>query len=293
VPLLALGLLTVLLGIAALVIDAGSWYRTQRHLQSVADAAALAAAQELPARDAGAAAEVATRYAAANEGALEGRPEFSTATLPNDTVAVTATDEAPAFFARIFGIESITVRARAAARALPLVEARRVVPIAVSESNPVIVCGTACYGSEVTLSYDNKLIGMPGAFGFLDLANSNGAVGTPTLSDWVRDGYPDPVPLGDYDSEPGNRFESGPVRASLDELATTHRTVLFPVYSSVAGSGAGGRYTIVGFAGFSITSWDPQGNDTTITGSFRELVRHGIGSRDAPYFGAKTVSLVR
>ena len=33
---------------AALVIDGGSWWRAQRHLQTSADAAALAGAQDLP-----------------------------------------------------------------------------------------------------------------------------------------------------------------------------------------------------------------------------------------------------
>ena len=42
--------MVVLLGMAGLVIDVGSWYRSQRNLQSDADAAALAGAQELPER---------------------------------------------------------------------------------------------------------------------------------------------------------------------------------------------------------------------------------------------------
>src|SRR3954469_13612856 len=40
--------MVVLLGMAGLVIDVGSWYRAPRNLQSDADAAALAGAQELP-----------------------------------------------------------------------------------------------------------------------------------------------------------------------------------------------------------------------------------------------------
>ena len=40
--------MVVLLGMAGLVIDVGSWYRSQRDLQADADAAALAGAQDLP-----------------------------------------------------------------------------------------------------------------------------------------------------------------------------------------------------------------------------------------------------
>ena len=41
-------ILTVIVGMAALVVDVGSWYQAHRHLQTAADAAALAGAQELP-----------------------------------------------------------------------------------------------------------------------------------------------------------------------------------------------------------------------------------------------------
>ena len=41
-------ILTALVGMAALVVDVGSWYQAQRKLQTAADAAALAGAQELP-----------------------------------------------------------------------------------------------------------------------------------------------------------------------------------------------------------------------------------------------------
>ena len=40
--------LVALLGVVALVLDVGSWFREQRDTQSAADAAALAAAQALP-----------------------------------------------------------------------------------------------------------------------------------------------------------------------------------------------------------------------------------------------------
>jgi len=45
--------LVVLLGMAALVLDIGSWYRADRSTQSTADAAALAGAQKLPPRPRG------------------------------------------------------------------------------------------------------------------------------------------------------------------------------------------------------------------------------------------------
>ena len=55
---------TVLLGMAAVVVDVGSWFVDRRALQASVDAAALAAAQDLP--DTGFAASTARAYAAKN-----------------------------------------------------------------------------------------------------------------------------------------------------------------------------------------------------------------------------------
>ena len=293
-PLLALGLLSVLLGIAALVIDVGAWYQAKHRLQSVADAAALAAVQELPAADPGPAAEVAARFAKVNGSPLGSPPRFTSTELPYDTVEVVVEREHPAFFARIFGIDSVTIRARAVAEARPLAETSRVAPLAVSAANPVLLCGARCFGETVTLTYDSDVIGAPGAFGFIDLANSHGSVPEPELAGWVRSGYSDDLPVGLYESIPGNRFNGRSVRDALDELAATGRAVLLPVYSAVAGSGENALYTVVGFAGFSVSAWEPnaEGSVTTITGSFRQLVARGTGAPRTPYFGAKTVRLV-
>jgi len=54
-----------LLGMTALVLDVGSWYRAKRQLQSTADAAALAGAQALP-DNPGNAPGLANQYAADN-----------------------------------------------------------------------------------------------------------------------------------------------------------------------------------------------------------------------------------
>lgn len=286
-------LLALLVFTAAFVIDVGSWYLSQRRLQSAVDAAALAAAAQLPG-DTAAATAAAERYAALNGGALASDPVFSTRYLPADTVEVDAEREAPLFFARVVGVEGVTVHAHAVATAAPLVSAARVIPIGVSRGTPVLVCGPACFGETATLEYDRATVGAPGAFAYLDLANARGAVGTPTLAAWVRDGYPDEVPLGAYDSDPGNRWDSGPVRGALDALVAARATVLLPVYAGVSGRGANARYDIVGFAGFRLLARDTHGGGTesTLTGTFVTYVHQGAGGPPAEYFGAKSVSLV-
>ena len=55
----------VLIGMGALVIDGGRWFQTQRHLQTAADAAALAGVQNLPS-DPTTAQSIANTYAQDN-----------------------------------------------------------------------------------------------------------------------------------------------------------------------------------------------------------------------------------
>ena len=64
---LTLVFLVVLLGMAALVLDIGSWYRADRATQNTADAAALAGAQALPS-DPGNANTLALQYMTKNGG---------------------------------------------------------------------------------------------------------------------------------------------------------------------------------------------------------------------------------
>ena len=120
-------IVVVLLGMAALVIDVGYAYYAHRSLQSSADAAALAGAQELP--DAARAQSVATSYGGQNGGknAHSNIPGVaSTVTtrcltsVPGcDPVnAVVVTERAarvPTIFAKLLGIDHFDVKAKATA----------------------------------------------------------------------------------------------------------------------------------------------------------------------------------
>lgn len=122
--LLAL-VLIVLLGMGALVLDVDYAFYVQRSLQASADAAALAAAQELP--DPAAARSVGLQYGA-NSGGKNRRdnvPGVTTSVTtrcatyspcrPVNAVVVTETATVPTKFARVLGIDTFTIHARATA----------------------------------------------------------------------------------------------------------------------------------------------------------------------------------
>ena len=107
---LVVAVMTVVIGMAALVVDGGSWRRAQRHLQTAADAGALAGAQNLPTDQAGAR-STAVSYAQQN---YSGIPA-PTITFPDSgTIDVAAQTTAPGFLAKIYGsvFNTVTVRSR-------------------------------------------------------------------------------------------------------------------------------------------------------------------------------------
>jgi hypothetical protein len=284
-PLLALGLMVALLGMTGLVVDVASWYRAQRHAQAVADAVALAAAQDLPGATT-AATTTATSYATLNGGAIA-PPLFSPA---HDAITVEAHEQASAFFTRVFGLDHVTVHAKSTVTVYSLASIGNVVPIAINAHEPALNCtGKPCFGQETSLVL-GKIDGVGGGFGLLDYSNSNGNVSPSTLADWIMHGFPGELPIGQYQS-PGNRYNSAAVRNALASLASSHPTVLVPVYTAVSGSGTSGIFTIAGFGAFHVDSYD--GSSHVMTGSFQHVIAHGQHARGqgAKYYGVSQIGI--
>jgi Flp pilus assembly protein TadG len=281
--------LLAMLGMAAAVLDVGSWYRADRQLQTTVDAAALAAAQALPSDPDFARLELAPQYADKNGS----RDDLDTVSITktvvaNDTVTVTGSKSAPGFFSQVFGIDSVTVGATATARVGALATARGSSPIAVHVSHPDLQCDPAPCSEDPT-ELDLSKIDGPGAFHLINLDGVNGG-GTQTLADWIQYGY-DGEMSQDFFSETGNKLNSGPVRQALD--AVIGQELLFPVYDDHQGSGTNLEYNIIGWAGFVITGYDVSANKNLIFGHFTEVVWDGTfpTTPGGSNFGAWAVSL--
>jgi Putative Flp pilus-assembly TadE/G-like len=287
--LLTVLFLVVLCGMAAAVLDVGSWYREDRDLQATMDAAALAGAQALP-EDPGEAAALADQYAAKNGGGLD-TTQVTRTTIENDTIKVTGSRPAPGFFSKIFGIDSVTVNATAKARTGVLSTARWAAPIAVDERHPYLQGKR--WGEETTLELDT--LG-PGAYRLINIDGSYGGTNPATLGDWIREGYEGEAPLGDYYSDPGAKYNTNPnFKSALEDVSVTGQELLFPVYRSYREQGAGFVYEIVGWVGFVVTDFEIKGSkNNVITGYFTQVIWDGIYSEAAvpDDFGARAVSLI-
>jgi len=292
----------ILLGAVALTLDVGSWYREHRQAQTTADAAALAAAQVLP--DTNNATAIAQDYASKNGGGIDADKgiSFSSSIAPDDTITVHVTRQAPGFFSKLFSIDSTTVHAHAVARTGVPIDARWVAPIIVNKLHPMLsgVSATGvkcpCFGPDNITTLPLDKTGAPGAFDLVNLDTSvTGTIGASTLGQWILQGFSAYLPLGDYVSDPGAKWNDGPIQSALQARYGTD--LLFPVFDTLAGSGANAEYHIIGWVAFHlITDNAISGTSGSITGYFTQVIWDGIqsssGTTTTSDFGVHSIELI-
>jgi hypothetical protein len=293
--ILSILFLTVLIGATAMSLDVGSWFKAKRELQAQADAAALAGAQGLP-QGTDAATALAIQYAQANGGTLTPAGiSFSSDITTDDTISVQMSAPAPGFFSKLFGINSVTVGAHAAARTDNINEARFAAPIGVNVSHPYLSGPNCpCFKKATTLTMD--LVG-PGGFKLLNIDGSTGGTNPHTLAQWMESGLDAWMPVNaDYYSDPGAKFNSSGMQQALQD--NIGQELLFPVYDRVDQQGSNLYYHVIGWVGFYLTGYTVQGNGGTVSGWFTEMIGEGIQGQtgnnngNAQNFGASSVQLI-
>jgi len=292
--------MVMFMGMAALVLDVGNWFRDKRRLQGTVDAAALAGAQQLPDDSAGAQSQ-ALSYANKNGGDVAGANIVITSQYQaNDTISVSGQRNDPGIFSKVIAIPGADITAKATARVGPPAQALHVAPMVVFCGHSLIQnCNnnhTPQFNVPTTMDYDP--MGAPGAFGMLNLDGENGTIGSSTEADWITNGFDKYLGLGKYKSDPGAKFSSQNIEGALDDRIGT--VLLFPVFKTLDGTGQNAEYDIIGWIGFYLTSYDVHGNSATLHGYFTSYIAQGILSRSSPgsggvpssFFGVKSIQLV-
>jgi hypothetical protein len=305
----------VSIGGTALTLDVGSWYREHRQAQTTADASALSGAQSLPGNTTQAT-SVSNTVAGKNGGGVDptGGITFRSDFEPNDTVIVNVTRTAPGFFSKLFGIDSIQVHARAAARSAVPQAVRWAAPIVVQKDHPALsgaACpgngGQPCFGQQTTIPLNKN--GAPGAFDLVDLTSlqatdptsgrcsktgGGGNQGSSTVGGWIQSGYNGSLPLGCYQSDTGAKFNSNSIEAAMNVRKGS--VLLFPIYDVLTNTGSGANYRVIGWAAFKVTgSFAPSGSSGEIDGFFTQVIWDGIQSATAPSgpdYGVHSIALV-
>lgn len=329
-PLFAL-LAVVLVGMAALVIDVGGWYRAQRQLQTVADAAALAGARDLAMGDA-----VATANSYVHQNLSVNRSaEFAdptpcaglveaTASCAIETDAASFEPSSPCSDADGTCIR-VEVRQRPAGFFVPaLSKVIGTVTVTASAIAGLTAVGGAVGGLPATFASSSWEPGesiswpfgsspAPGSFNLVVWPGYGGSVPDLITAFSCTRTYswpglvPGPLPAGCdqtaacanthlADSNTGNSIQNKNVRSALDSLSG--KLVLVPVYSSASGTGRNAQYAVAGFAAILLDDPDvvEVGKAYNLVGTFEKFVAPGgfagACSSSGSNYGVTTVSLL-
>lgn len=265
-------LLVVLLGVAALAVDVGNLYWERRQLQNGADAAALAAAQDLAAGASDAVA-LATARAYADDNDFRGahvadgsyqRPTANSVRVRTETGSVAAPGTLSAFLAGAIGVDAYATGAAATASWGP-VGGGITIPITICEdawnhltagalpSGPpahVLRIGVPPGHLDEDLDCSNPGAGdvPPGGFGFLD-ADGN-CMATVDGGAWAGgESGNTPDITGGSSCSPDQFYET------LFDLVNEDGSVLIPIFDEYADAGGSASYHIIGFGGFHLEGY--------------------------------------
>lgn len=296
--------IVVLMGVAALVVDAGALYSERRQIQTAADAAALAGVQDLPGNPAAAVA-TADSYATLNAPeAIQHGFQVRSTYGANDTLE--AEIEFPdygLFFARFLGRDSAPVGARAVAViSSPVAFGQGVMPFGVMAKEP---SATAAFGyafNELVTLKQPAGEGESGNFQFLALTDPPGGhYGASDITNALSNGgVPNPVYINTlYNTKPGingklvskalNEWIAGDtcsfgevVEVQEDDTVKIvdpdcHRVIVCPVivnpgppveYNWYNLQGTSQPIMVIGFSYFYIEGVGTTGNDCWVSGRF-------------------------
>jgi Flp pilus assembly protein TadG len=256
--------LVVLLGFAAIAIDVGLLYQERAELQSGADAAALAVAQDCAEGKTQCSTPANTAQVMANANATDGAAAVAKAEVQKaaqKVIVQLSTKEQDGAgslalaIAPVLGIDSATVGASSNARWGGIRSGVARLPIAFDQ------CEVQFTGTDVVISMDeNKnsgacagaAQGSPGGFGWYKLGKNNNAA--PACKQAI--GVPNTV----Y-ADTGANFPQG-CDDVLEELlqSTAGRTLLFPVYGTATGTGTNAEYGLTGWVAFEVKGWSFTGS---------------------------------
>lgn len=294
-------LMVPLLGFAAISIDIAATHAEKQQLQTGADAAALAIAQDCARKACGSPTLTAQKLATLNSNsgeAVAALPSVPTAATGRVTVNNSAVRNH--WFAPVLGVDSTDITASSTAgwgsplggtAALPLIfslcDFKRFAidgrPTGIEQTIITTPAGDGCTGFDGPHR-------MPGGFGWLETDSKRSCSTTTRVG---QKAY----------SEPGN----SPKQCDLSTIR--NRTVLVPVFDEtniekVGGNGRGAWYEVYGYAAFTVTgyhfsgqSWNSPcgGNQRCIRGHFTTQLHedpdfdYGPGGRD---LGATAVHLL-
>jgi hypothetical protein len=284
VAIVVAGMAVLIFVLAAFVVDYGVAFTTKRHLQSGADAAALAGARTVQdkagLKDTCAVIEAGTVGTDAENDALANLTanKATGGASGSQSVAVTCEDDRPVVevqngrtkstsFAGIFGVEQIPVGARARAVVGPAGSAIGLRPFGICKDiadtirdNPAVSHTVAIDNTDVGCGYAS------GNWAMMDM--NDGGNASVEAKGWIEDGYEKPIEIdevtgvvinGDTGTPSPGGYEA-PMNSILGEES------ILPVYSHInTPTGNNADFVITSFIGVKLCGWKFNGQSGSTT----------------------------
>ena len=246
-------LMVVLISFLALVTDVGQFYLVKSRIQTAADSASLAGAQDIANNEAEATAQdTAESYVDQNISA----PHQTTVTFPEaGEIQVNVTTDQATFFGGVVGQDIVSINAEAIAAVEAITGMNGTVPLAVP-----------LQAIEGNVGPENEGTFLIGGSGFWLVNFEAAGVGTPVFEDWIINGYPELVEVGMFGQGEGVKAA---LTVALEERFNSDPSVIVPVYDDAAAQG-NAEIQVVGFAEFVLTDWELTGNPKSFSGYFTD-----------------------
>lgn len=295
-------LMVPMLGFAAIAVDVGALYAERARLQTAADAAAFAVAQDCAHGACGDMTATASAVVEANDSsATSAPPVLSSAPL---SVRVTGRTPVRHWFAPVIGFDATAVSATATVGWGSPDSGIAVLPLTFSwcefalQTGGGVPSGSTAHTINLTKSTapEKSCTGpsgnwVPGGFGYLDtVVNTCGAAGAVAQRSYSSTGN---IP---------------PSSCSASEIRSwVGRTVLLPIFDDHGGTGNNAWYRVYGYAAFRLTGFHFGGQYSTtpapcsgsarcVTGYFTRFVdlsERFTYTSDAPALGSAVLRLIR
>lgn len=279
VTILTAAALVALIGIAALVTDAGLLYLNEAKIENALDSAVLAGVQELP-DNSELAIETALDYALQN-GLDPDEVEIELELDQDQGYILTgqATRKVDLFFARVLGFNDTDVSARSRAKISSLSAATGILPFGVFAAD-------YGYGEEISLKTGGGNSFYPGWYGALSL----GGNGADVYYNNIVNGYSGKIKIGDIipleNGVMSNKTKTGvngrinackhvPRCTSEKFVEGCPRIIIIPMIKAIGEKPK--DVEVVGFAALLLDKVLGQGNECEVTGRFIRYVTSGEG----------------
>lgn len=283
----------VLMGFTALVIDVGMLVYQRQRLQNACDAAALAGAMQLPDKPTGDDGAIAVAKQYASDNGVTINDTDVTISADNKKITVNASRNLQFTFAKLLGINSGQVSAKATAVVAPVkTVGSGLRPFGVVKKDFVI-------GNTYTLKY-GTFGNNGGDFGAISLYHDKSDDGGKVYEDNIKYGSTESYGEGvKVDIKQGNMV--GPTADGIGFLDEAHRTVKVPIVNN----NGDGTVTITGFAIFHIDGYGYLQDDGSITvddkggkghfqvtGTFKSMTSGEAGDEGQADYGLRGVKLI-